>query len=651
MRILSIVCCGTLAATLCSGAGCKDEGGVTVLHDLHQGVIPGRPTATEDFYALPFPNDLRKRSDGTVDLSAYPRPDPLVAHYLTGIDGTLRDSGNNASVYFRLDGPIDPTSLPKDEAASIAPGATAFIVDVTPGSPTYGKRTPVRTKFQPKGFDFIGPNWVAVLPGLGFPLRKSTTYAAILTTGLVADGGVRRARDLDRVLDHDLGDPQLTAAAKAYAPLLDYLATKEPALKEQIVGASVFTTGDPTKIMFELREAVLATPAPVLVDLAYDADESANNTIYTGHYDSPNFQEGEVPYLKTGGAIHLGADGKPAPVRTETLRVAMSIPKGTMPAAGWPVVMSAHGTGGSWKSFLGPAYSQRLARITAADGTVISQMATISIDQVLHGARVPPGTDPDTTYVNLQNLVATHATPQQGALDDFQLLRLVKSIDVAAAPTTGAPIKFDPSRVYFIGHSQGALTGALFLAAEPGVRAAVLSGAGANLIDTLLTKTIPIDGHLLLSLLFSDEVDEFHPFLNLVQAFYDSSEPANYGLYYFLEPPAGFAPKSIMVTLGLIDRDNPVRNIKAQAVVAGVHPANPQLEPIAQMDLLGRPWADPPIAGNVAGGLATGVVCEYEQLGERDGHYVLFDIEAAYNQAHRFLAADATTGLARLDPP
>ena len=37
-------------------------------------------------------------------------------------------------------------------------------------------------------------------------------------------------------------------------------------------------------------------------------------------------------------------------------------------------------------------------------------------------------------FVDLQNLVGAHDNPKQGALDDFQLLRLVKSIDVASAP-------------------------------------------------------------------------------------------------------------------------------------------------------------------------------------------------------------------------
>ena len=41
------------------------------------------------------------------------------------------------------------------------------------------------------------------------------------------------------------------------------------------------------------------------------------------------------------------------------------------------------------------------------------------------------------------------------------LVRLVEGVDVASAPDTGAPIRFDLDRLYFFGHSQGAITGAL----------------------------------------------------------------------------------------------------------------------------------------------------------------------------------------------
>ena len=51
----------------------------------------------------------------------------------------------------------------------------------------------------------------------------------------------------------------------------------------------------------------------------------------------------------------------------------------------------------------------------------------------------------------------------------------------------------DPARIGVIGHSQGGITGAPFLAFEPGVKAAVLSGTSALLFRVLLEKTQPFD--------------------------------------------------------------------------------------------------------------------------------------------------------------
>ena len=50
--------------------------------------------------------------------------------------------------------------------------------------------------------------------------------------------------------------------------------------------------------------------------------------------------------------------------------------------------------------------------------------------------------------------------------------------------------------IYYKGHSQGSLTGAIYLAAEPDVKAAILSGAGAVLIQTLLNKKSPVDARV-----------------------------------------------------------------------------------------------------------------------------------------------------------
>lgn len=627
------------------------------MHDLHQPATPViQPSLTDDFYTLPYPNDLHLGANGELDLSRYPQQEPgtILADYVAAFD-TIEGAGTNSGIYFRFDGAIDPASLPQDANASVDAASTAFLVDVTPGSPTYGMKHPLKMRFTELAYDFIGPFWLAMLPFPGLPLREKTTYAAVLTDGIKAkDGGaVVRAKDFDAVMG-SAGDAQVTAARAAYKPLTDWLGT-QPGLSAHVINATVFTTGDFTSIMFKLRAAVLAqAPNPQLADLKYDGEDQAGvDDIYEGTYQGPNFQTGTAPYLSgKGGDLAVDADGNPKIDHLETLRVAMTIPKGApMPAAGWPVVLYAHGTGGNYKSFINDGSGSAAALIKDSSGQVITRMAMISIDQVVHGTRVPPGTDYDLAFFNLKNLPAFRANPKQGALDDFQLLRLSKNIDVAAAPSTNAPIKFDPAHIYFKGHSQGGLTGPLFVAAEPEEKAAIFSGAGGVIIYALLDKTEPVNIPAVVGALFHDPVDEYHPVLNLAQAYAESSDPENYAKYYFREPPAQFAAKPIYQSLGIVDHYTPIPVIKALALAMGVQPVGPQLLPIEGLDLAGQTWATAPVQNNVAGGAATGVVLEYTAPAGDDGHFVVFDVPAAVQQSNRFLGTHVVSGTATLTTP
>lgn len=604
--------------------GCSDGATVTALHRLS-------PAETDDFYVLPFPSDLRIEADGTVDLRAHPRTVGLVAQYLDEIDATLRGFGTHAAVYFRFDGAIDPASLPKDAAASLEPASSAFIVDVTPGSPTYGERTPVTTKFVGERYDFIDANWLAVQPLAGFPLRENTTYAAVLTDGLRASDGGRVGRAPE--LASELSDRRVPA----YAPLTAWLDT-QPGLAEHVVNATVFTTQHVTATMFALREAVHQTAAPVLSDLTYTGEDAPGvDDVYEGRYDTPIFQAGKPPFPSFGSG-RIGT----TVVRTETLRVAITVPKGAPPAEGWPVVIYAHGTGGSNRSFINDGSAEAAARI--------GRMAMVGIDQIHHGPRDPTMSDPNLTFANFPNLVGARDSVLQSGADNFQLVRLVQSIDVASAPATGARIKFDPKRIYFKGHSQGGVTGPLFLAAEPEVKAAVLSGAGSFFISSLLHKTKPTNIPALLQSIFQDPIDEYHPALNLVQAYMEPVDGGNHARLLFAEPPAGFAPKSVFQSIGVVDRYTPLENNKALALALGAQPVKPELEPIEGLALTGRTWAEPPVTGNVAGGQATAVVLEYPETGS-DGHFVIFRVPAAISQSNRFLATHTVSGIATLEAP
>jgi hypothetical protein len=623
------------ALFLLACAGCNHPPGAMALYDTS-------PTRS-DFFALPWPSDSRLTSDGkSMDLTGFYNPGGAIGSYLTAIGSEpLSGFGTSSAIYFRFDAPLDATQLPATGAASISPSSPVFVVDVTPSSPTYGKRQPLSVHFQSTAGLYIGSNWLALLPEPGFPLRPATTYAAVITDSTVAaDGGsVHRDPRFDSVLPFS---SDITSALG-----VDGI---------HIAAATVFTTQNPTPIMKALRDAVYAqAPAPTV--MALDFADTKKNTYnhYRGMYASPNFQEGDPPYKTTGGRIHVDANGVPQVVRTEMLRFAVTIPLAPMPAAGWPIVLYAHGTGGDYESFLGDRSADTAANVLDENGNVITHMAMISIDQVLHGPRDPTMSDPDLTFFNFQNIVAAHDNPKQGGLDDFQLLRLVEGFNVASAPMTNEPIKFDPDRIYFKGHSQGGLTGPLFLAYEPKVKAAILSGAGATLILGLLYKTEPTNVAALVQAVIAEDVDQYHPLLTLLQAYMESSDPGNYGRLFFREPPEGLAPKSIYQSIGIVDNFAPVPTLKSFGLSMGLQPVNPMVEPIDDFPtLLNLPWMDPPIMSNFAGGKATGVVCEYQvpvdSTGKQkyDGHFVVFDDPHAIVQSNAFLGLHATTGIAQL---
>jgi len=637
-----------IASGLVFAAGCSSSGGGThVLFALHEASTPiATPTLTDDFYAIPFPNALRVRDDGTLNLDRYARVGGQIDDYITTINQSPAHF-QNAGVFFRFDAPIDPASLPVDPNASLADGASVFAVDLSSGD-----KTPLTVHFTAINYDFIGPNWICALPVPGFPFHEGDDIAVLVTDGVHGTDGkpvVPSADFRDTLADAAASDPVVAHAQTVYAPLRSWLAAHAD-IAAHVVGGTYFNAGTTTKIMADLRAAVYAqvpTP-PTLDDLVYDHEDQAGvDDLFEGTYQGPNFQQGDSPYSTSGGAI----TNPPTVQHMETLRIALTVPEGDPPAAGWPVVIYQHGTGGDYMSFVGDGSGREVANITDATGATISKMVMIGTDQVLHGTRSPPGTDYDTAFFNFLNLPAAHDNPHQGALDAFTVVRLIHTIDVAALPTTGKPLKLDPSRIYFKGHSQGGLTGPLFLSAEPEVKAAILSGAGGGLIDSLLNKTEPVNIPQVVQALLHDPADQFHPLLSLIQGYFEDTDPVNYGRLFFREPPAGLAPKSIFQTLGVTDHYTPIPNIETLALGMGVQPAGPMLTPFAGLAYTTTRWGTAPISGNVAGGQATGVLLEYTAPAGDDGHFVVFDVPDAISQSNRFLGTAAATGTATLTPP
>jgi predicted esterase len=340
-----------------------------------------------------------------------------------------------------------------------------------------------------------------------------------------------------------------------------------------------------------------------------------------------------------------GADGAAVVQRTEPMRFALTIPPGPKPANGWPICIYSHGTGGDYESFVDDGTGMRLA----AQG-----IATISTDQVLHGPRDPAGTDPGVAFFNFSNPLAGRDNALQGAADAWSQMRLAQGL---VFDDGNGGFSIDPAKIYFFGHSQGGLTGPAFIAFEPALSGAVLSGTGGLLYLSMLYKTAPINFPSLIETIARDSpMDEDNPSLAIAQMWIERADGANYARYMVREPQLGpdgikMAPKNIFQTEGFTDTYAPNPAIEAFATaIGGDLVVETDEKPVEGLVLRGKagPVATP-ITDNV--GTATAVLAQFNMKAGSDGHFVVFDIPTAEKQSAQFLGTLAAAGQATVVAP
>jgi len=681
MRLLTIPCILLSAALTLAACEPDEEELLSTVSGLYQ--LGG--TQGSGYFSLPFPNELRRTSTGTVDMGnlADERSDLLKIYFVEMAKNPTGGFGLNAAIYFRFDDVIDEACLPADEEASRKPGASVFLVNIDKTSVDYGKRIPVETKFSAKKGEFIGANNLTVLPVPGFVLRPGTMYAALLTDAMCDEIGapIMAAADFRQILSSAApAEARLTEAHKTYAPLREFLQDKG---LTGIISAAMFRTGKPTEIARLAREVVHGLPAPTAdkLELAYDG---VNYYEIHGTYKAPNFQSGTVPfmYVKDGGTIKTDASGKPIVAFTEDMRFSLSVPKkGKMPASGWPVVLYAHGTSGSYRTFISNFTAEKLADIKDSTGHDLAQIAVVGIDQNMHGPR-GGGLKPELTFFNFQNPAASVHNVVQAGVDNYSLVRMLKGLTATSlkwrpkATKTGTvtfspALKFDPNKIYFMGHSQGGLTGPVPLAFEPDIKAAVLSAAGGGAVYSLLYKTAPPPAvRVILEMALKEKADRFHPMLSLIQWLLEPADPANYAPLMIKEPAKGKSPVHLLLTEGLVDNYTPNVTTEALAVAAGVPLVGKVLKKVPALELAGLKASGSPVSGNITsqGKSVTGGLVQFNSLPwksgksctqdsdckdaychssgkcHNDGHFVVFHVAEANRMVSHFFGTMARDG-------
>ncbi|HJQ85043.1 MAG TPA: hypothetical protein VKA21_13250 [Candidatus Binatia bacterium] len=570
--------------------------------------------------------------------------------------------GTTSAIYFFLDGPLDVASLPASPVVSPSLGDSVFCADTATLTPV-----PIALRFD---VDTRIPNVLAVLPLPGRPLAAKTAYTCVLRTAVTGGGdpiepsadwtsvrdGVSTNGDADAIFDPvvaALGTAGVPAAAIAGMTVF----TTEPTIDDLVRIRDVVLPGEPvpTADFTSRPELVFTGDAGEMALLGRTAPSLA--VIATGFYGSPRFQtldpDGNGPFHDlpippsfvncaidcetTDERFTHDGSGNPVVITTPQIPFTVTIPAGTPPAGGWPIIIQQHGLGG-----------QRDTVIAFAEADADRGFASIGIDAVAHGYRffdctpaapcsqdnannvggtaIPDGFVDGSVAgfsvsfltVNLgffqgfHNFVGIRDNFRQTYADLLQLVRLIRghSIDGALGTT------IDDTQIYYMGHSLGGLMGSGFVPIETGLKAALLNATGGGLTNQLFINSSIGGGaqalvNGILGLDPANVPDQFALQPNVVQAIVDPADGIN-SASLILGPAPG-APRNVIQVEDFGDQVVPNQANEALALAAGLPLFDPFVQNLHQ-SALSLPVANlltpGTITGNIGGGAATAALLQ-----------------------------------------
>ena len=604
----------------------------TALFDL-----VGAQAGAQYFYDFPFPSDLRTHANGAPDMTGFPAPPlALVTNALTYIEAERAGFSPQGGVYFRFDGAVD---LSNYEDPLVSADAPMQLINIDPDSPEYGQRVPVLASFHTGRSAYWSRNTLClrIIPGLG--MLPGTRYAAILTQDLRTPEGleVLPAAAFTALIDSDAED----ATTSSYRPVFNTLRELGIA-PEDLVSATFFRTSDVSLEMDALRDYLQANEVGAVANWAVDSPGPVNQ-VYTGRFESVEFFSGEAPYDEFGSSsFQFDASGAPQNAQPVSIRFSITLPNGTPPAGGFPIVLYGHGTGGDYKTH---AWSSGAGSWLANEG-----IATIGFDAALHGDRLEEA--PAFEALLMTNPLAAREMVRQSVVDQMVVLRLLRqgAFDIPGNVTGGAPIQLRRDQLY-MGHSQGSQHAGLLIGVEPELEAAFLSAGGGGTVLGILEREFEGESvACLIGLVIGVTCSNFqadHPALNLViQPLMDAADPLNYAHRFLRYPSPEDKATHIYMSEGAHDQETPPPTQEALAAAIGLPVVAPQVRSSMPLEFAGNPTVEAPSQGNLntEQGAVTGGLIQWAT----GDHFAVFDIPLARRQYLHFFTSYVADGVPEL---
>lgn len=211
------------------------------------------------------------------------------------------------------------------------------------------------------------------------------------------------------------------------------------------------------------------------------------------------------------------------------------------------------------------------------------------------------------------------------------------------------------SKLAFIGHSQGSLTGAILAGLESSLKAYTLSASGGRIGITLMERQTPAILPTLVSYGILDNVSnahKMHPLMMLVQLVTEITDPINYARHY-VDEPFDNQSRSIFLTTGFNDAQTP-KNATYALATAGWIPlvgdtSVPELvNGLVYRGFLG--WDQFPVSNNVtrlSPNAATGGLMQFPS----GDHFVIYTSVTAASTSGYFLNTAVYGTVPILEPP
>jgi len=516
--LIVLASCASAEGAPLADAG-ADGTGPRVQFELADGPIA--------FGSIPFPDDLYRDAEGVIVIG--PRAglggQPLSAEMLADM-GSLGGFSPTAPVFFYIDGPIDPATLPATPESSLGADASVFLLDIDPSSPGAYSRIPVECRWVEL------ERRLAVRPAHGEPLAGGRKYALVVTTRVRAPDGmaIRPSEMYEAVLNAD-GVPSDPLQARAYAAHINALSALENVgvSRSELAALAVFTVQSVTAGLDPVvAQADLFTLAPLAIGHVATGDEltamlgtpvpvsdGVDGIGGVAHDNIGWLLQGtaSVPGLLARNAGDVGRfeiDGTGALLtkRVESLPFTLCLPVIDPLAVDTvlPLVIFQHGIGRDRSDVL------PLANLLNAAG-----YAVLAIDAPYHGLRQPTAVDLSHHFGDQQTpdgfadgdraasvpffLGAVNAGGDRARLHPAYLrdalrqnvsdwLVLLRTLTQQASPLAQVsglpPVAFATDRIGFVGIDTGAHIGAMLSTADARVDVAVLALTGGGLAEWLL---------------------------------------------------------------------------------------------------------------------------------------------------------------------